>query len=93
MTQQDKVIAYIRANGTITSYEAFREFGICNLQSCIYELKKKGYKIIAVPFSSDEKKEGKGRYQNVYSLANDDNKKDYDLTETIEKMIEYGVEI
>ena len=68
MTQQEKVLNYMRATGSITSYEAFREFGVCNLQSCIYELKKKGYKIVAEPFTADEKKETKGRFQNVYTL-------------------------
>ena len=72
MTQQEKVLDYMRENGSITSYEAFQEFGVCNLQSCIYELKKKGYKISAVPYSSDEKKQAKGRYQHIYSLEEEE---------------------
>lgn len=71
MTQQEKVLNYMRANGSITSREAFDHFDVCNLQSCIYELKKKGYKISAVPYSSDEKKQAKGRHQHIYSLVNE----------------------
>lgn len=45
MTQNEKVLRYLRDKGTITPLEAYREFGIMRLASRIADLKKKGYPI------------------------------------------------
>ena len=43
VNQNDLVIAYIRAYGSITTLEAFRDLGIARLASRICDLKKQGY--------------------------------------------------
>lgn len=43
VSQNDLVIAYIRAYGSITTLEAFRDLGIARLASRICDLKKQGY--------------------------------------------------
>lgn len=43
VNQNDLVIAYIRAYGSITTFEAFRDLGVARLASRICDLKKHGY--------------------------------------------------
>ena len=43
VNQNDLVLAYIRAYGSITTLEAFRDLGISRLASRICDLKKQGY--------------------------------------------------
>ena len=43
VNQNDLVIAYIRAYGSITTLEAFRDLGVARLASRICDLKKRGY--------------------------------------------------
>lgn len=45
MTQTEKVLLYLRENGSITPLDALREFGVMRLASRISELKKQGYDI------------------------------------------------
>lgn len=45
MTQCERVVAYIRAFGPITPYQAWQELGISRLAARINELKKEGYLI------------------------------------------------
>ena len=71
VNQNDLVIAYIRAYGSITTLEAFRDLGIARLASRICDLKKQGY-----TFHKDITK-GKNRFgKNVhftrYSLVEND---------------------
>ena len=42
-TQRDKVLAYIRRFGFITSWQAYQDLGITQLASRLYELKQQGY--------------------------------------------------
>ena len=42
-SQNDLVLAYMRAYGSITTLEAFRELGITRLASRIHDLTKMGY--------------------------------------------------
>lgn len=42
-TQRDKVIAYIREFGYITSWDAYADLGIMQLGARIFELKEQGY--------------------------------------------------
>ena len=45
MTQCEKIIDYIRVNGSITPLDALREFGCMRLASRITDLKQQGYDI------------------------------------------------
>lgn len=47
-SQCDMVVDYINEFGSITSLDAFREFGATRLSGIIYNLKKQGYKIKSV---------------------------------------------
>lgn len=71
-SQQEKVLNHMKQYGSITSVEAFKRYYICNLQSAIYSLRRKGYKILAVPYT-DENKESVGRKYTIYSLVKENN--------------------
>lgn len=43
MTQNEKVLAYIKEFGSISTFEAFSELGITRLAARIYELSEAGY--------------------------------------------------
>lgn len=43
-TQRDRVLEYIKANGFITSYDAFLKIGCTQVATRISELKDRGYK-------------------------------------------------
>ena len=45
VNQCDKILAYIRENGSITPLDALREFGCMRLASRISDLKRLGYTI------------------------------------------------
>lgn len=47
MTQCEKILDYIRLNGSITPLDALREFGCMRLASRINDLKNQGYNIIS----------------------------------------------
>lgn len=42
-TQRDKVLAYIKQFGSITSWQAYADLGVTQLGARIYELKEQGY--------------------------------------------------
>ena len=42
-TQRDKVLAYIKQFGSITSWQAYSDLGVTQLGARIYELKEQGY--------------------------------------------------
>lgn len=44
MTQQERIIQYIKENGSITSWEAIKELGCTRLAGQIFSLEKKGYR-------------------------------------------------
>lgn len=48
MTQNERVIEYLKENGSITQLEALQELGIMRLASRISDLKKDGYAIKGV---------------------------------------------
>lgn len=56
MTQAQQVVKFMQENGSISTLEAFREFGITRLASRIYELRRAGLEIIA------ETEKAKNRY-------------------------------
>ena len=45
MTQSDMILRYMHENGSITQWEAMREFGCMRLGARIYDLRKRGYDI------------------------------------------------
>lgn len=47
MTQCEKILQYIKENGSITQMDALREFGCMRLASRISSLKNTGYKIVS----------------------------------------------
>lgn len=46
VTQRDRVLAYIRSEGSITALEAVRELGILQLSARLVELERSGYVFI-----------------------------------------------
>ena len=47
-TQRDKILAYIRRFGCISSWEAYSELGVTQLGARIFELKELGYQLKAI---------------------------------------------
>lgn len=45
MTQKDKVLKFLQARGSITSWQAIQEFRITRLSSIIFDLRKEGWEI------------------------------------------------
>lgn len=43
LTQKDRILMWIANNGSITSWEAYKELGITQLATRIFELKDLGY--------------------------------------------------
>ena len=64
ITLQDRVLQYMKENGSITSWEAIREFGAPRLSAIIYNLRyKEGLNIISKNVN------GKNRYGDPVSYA------------------------
>lgn len=71
-TQCDKVLRHLKDHGSITSFEAFNEYGILRLASRINDLRAQGIAIVS------ETATGKNRYEetthySVYRLAEKEN--------------------
>ena len=56
ITQRDRVLQYIRSEGSITALEAVRELGILQLSARLVELEKRGYRF------KKHKEKSKNRY-------------------------------
>lgn len=56
VTQHEQIIMYIDKYGSITPFDAFREFGITRLAARIFEMRMKGINI------SGERESGKNRF-------------------------------
>lgn len=61
MTQNNKILEYMRANGGITSFEAFAKLRITRLSGRIHELRQMGHKI-GMAWEETEDKTRFGRY-------------------------------
>ena len=57
MTQKDRVLRHLRDFGSITSMEAYNEYGITRLSAVIFNLREMGYNIKTV------NETGKNRYE------------------------------
>lgn len=49
ITQNDRILLYIKDFGSITQLDALRDLGVMRLASRISDLRRRGYDIIAVP--------------------------------------------
>ena len=47
ITSNDRVLEYMKDNGSISTFEAFTELGVARLSARIYDLKAKGHHIIS----------------------------------------------
>lgn len=67
MTQKDAVLKYIEEVGSISSFDAFREFGITRLSAVIYDLRKLGYDVVTETKETTNRF-GKKIYYGVYYI-------------------------
>lgn len=72
MTQCERIIKYIKEEGSITSLDAMREFGCMRLASRISELKKQGYPI-KTEFETSNNRYGEKVSYARYSLRGNEN--------------------
>ena len=63
MTQSEMILRYMHENGSITPWEAMREFGCMRLGARIWDLKKAGTRIIT------ESQTAKNRYGKYVTFA------------------------
>lgn len=68
LNQRKRIINYIRAFGSITTWDAYRDLGVACLPKRISELKKEGY-VFKIDVVSDKNRYGEPVYYNRYSLA------------------------
>lgn len=47
VTQNERIIEYLKTFGSITQLEATQELGVLRLPSRIYDLRAKGYRIVS----------------------------------------------
>lgn len=77
LTQNERVIAFIEAFGSITSKEAFDLIGVTRLASRICDLSKMGYRFERKSETAENRYGDKVSYTR-YSLENDDGKTNVD---------------
>ena len=70
LTQRDRILQYIKDFGFITSWDAYRDLGVTQLATRIYELKERGYKF-RVEFVPTENRYGKRSHYYKYFLEED----------------------
>lgn len=68
ITQRDRVLQYIRENGSITAWEASKEIGCLQLSARLCELKKRGYNFAKKRIHSVNRYGDKTHYD-VYRLV------------------------
>lgn len=70
MTQKEKVLDYLKRNGTITKYDGFKHLGITKVDTIVSYLRKDGYQIVGetVRYKNSE---GVPTHYTRYSLANE----------------------
>lgn len=77
MTQEERVLEYIREFGSITTWDAFADLGITRLSAKIFDLDKDGYRFDRTTECTTNRY-GKSVHYTRYSLRKDDGKKDLD---------------
>ena len=68
VTQCDRIIAYIKEFGSISTLEAFRDLGVARLASRIHDLKGQGY-IFITETKTSKNRYGENTSFKVYKLA------------------------
>ena len=68
MTQAERIIDYMKKNGTITSKEAFNELGITKLSTRISEMRQVGKRIYGVT-EHGKNRYGEKTHYTVYALT------------------------
>ena len=69
-TQVDRVIAYMKQFGSVSTLDAFKDLGVTRLSARIFEIRKRGYKVKAEPIQAKNRFGEKVRYFR-YSLIED----------------------
>ena len=69
MRQQDRVLKYMQAYGSISSWEAFRDLGVTRLAAVIYKLKHNGGHIITARTESAKNRYGEAVHFARYILG------------------------
>lgn len=77
ITQEDRVLEYIKDFGSISSWEAFIELGITRLSAVIFNLAKDGHRIERKT-ENVTNRYGTPVHYTRYSLGKDDGKEDLD---------------
>lgn len=70
MTQDERVLNYMKQFGGITTQEAFIDLGVTRLSAKIYNLKKRGYKITS-EYKTGKNRFGETTYFKKYMLEKD----------------------
>lgn len=68
MSDNEKILNYLKTNGSITSWEAIQHFRCTRLSGRIYDLRKRGFNITATTEESVDASGEKIRYAR-YSLV------------------------
>lgn len=72
VTQCDKVLRHLKDHGSITSFEAFNEYGILRLASRINDLRAQGIAIVSET-ATGKNRYGETTHYSVYRLAEKEN--------------------
>lgn len=67
MTQCERVLKYLQDFGSITSWEAIKEFGATRLSAIVFVLRKRGYNI-ETTFETAKNRYGEKVSYGVYKL-------------------------
>lgn len=70
MSQKDKVLQYIKVNGSISSMQAFYHLGVTRLAARISELRERGVGIESTTVNG-KAKDGTPIHYSVYSLSHE----------------------
>ena len=68
MTQKEKVLDFLKRNGTITKYDGFKYLGITKVDTIVSYLRKEGYKITGETVRC-KNQDGVPTHYTKYSLA------------------------
>jgi len=72
ITQRDRVLAYIKSEGHISSWDAYRDLGVTQLATRIKELKGKGYKFRKERIRTTTRFGVKTHYDNYFLVEESD---------------------
>ena len=70
-TQKDRVLAYMRHHGSITTTECYDKLGITRLSAAIHLLKKDGFEIAKTGVK--KRKDGRPQYYEIFWIKREPN--------------------